>query len=61
MFSFFNFKYDGMDIKNVSHLLDHWKHPKSRIRRVEHTLDIEFSVRDLGFCRDIFVGYSYIM
>ena len=40
MFSFFNFKYDNMYIKNVSHLLDHRKHPKARISRVEHTLDI---------------------
>ena len=53
MFSFFNFKYDNMYIKNVSHLLDHRKHPKARISRVEHTLDIWFSVRDLAFCRDI--------
>ena len=40
MFSFSNFKYDDIHIENVSHLLDHQKHPKSRISRVEHTLDI---------------------
>ena len=40
VFSFFNFKYDNMYIKNVSHLLDLRKHPKARISSVEHTLDI---------------------
>ena len=40
MFSFSNFKYDNMYIKNVSHLLDLRKHPKARISSVEHTLDI---------------------
>ena len=61
IFLFSDFKHDNLFIKNVSHPQNSWKEPKGSISSVEHVLDNQFSVRDLGLCRDILLGYSYMM